>query len=194
MADQRIDRRHFLSRAALLLGSWNLLSLWSARALAHFIPFGFWKAGYALWGWGYNPEGELGDLTAISRSLPVQVGTNKNWLKIKAGTYHTLAIKTDGTMWAWGCNVNYELGDGTIVDKSLPTQVGAATTWAQASAGWHHTVAIKTDKTLWGWGSNDEGEMADGTTVVGTVPAQLVSSKVWTNAEGGGFHVIATQG
>ena len=34
---------------------------------------------------------------------------------VAAGSYHSLARRTDGTLWTWGHNSFGELGDGTIV-------------------------------------------------------------------------------
>jgi alpha-tubulin suppressor-like RCC1 family protein len=56
------------------------------------------------------------------------------WSKISAGGYHTLAIKTDGTLWTCGGNDNGQLGDGTLTAKNIPTQIGTANNWGQISA------------------------------------------------------------
>jgi hypothetical protein len=37
--------------------------------------------------------------------------------QVAAGDYHTLAIKSDGTLWAWGDNSDGQLGDGTTTDR-----------------------------------------------------------------------------
>ncbi len=65
------------------------------------------KTTGTLWAWGYNDEGQLGQNNRISRSSPVQVGTDTNW-SIATPPWGTLfnntvrAIKTNGTLWAWG--------------------------------------------------------------------------------------------
>lgn len=65
-----------------------------------------------------------------------------------AGTWHAVAVKTDGTLWAWGRNWAGQLGDGSTTGKSSPVQVGTATNWQAAAAGYAHTVAVKTDGAL----------------------------------------------
>ena len=37
---------------------------------------------------------------------------------IAAGDYHSMALKTDGTVWAAGSNGYGQLGDGTTISKS----------------------------------------------------------------------------
>ena len=49
-------------------------------------------------------SGQLGDGTFIDRYSPVQVSGLTNVNEIKAGDFHTCALKTDGTVWCWGRN------------------------------------------------------------------------------------------
>ena len=51
---------------------------------------------------------------------PTKVGTDTDWTNISAGGYHTLAIKSDGTLWAWGHNGNGQLGLGTTTQMNSP--------------------------------------------------------------------------
>ena len=37
--------------------------------------------------------------------------------------YHTLAVKSDGSVWAWGRNVYGQLGDGSTKDRNTPVPV-----------------------------------------------------------------------
>lgn len=145
-----------------------------------------------LWTWGYNANGQLGDNTILHRSSPVPVaGGGTNWKLIGAGTYHTLAIKNDGTLWVWGHNNIGQLGDVTIVNKSTPIQIGTSTTWKQVTGGKGHTVAIKTDGTLWAWGHNTNGTLGDGLKVHRSSPFQIGTSNNWKTISGGYLHNVA---
>ena len=94
--------------------------------------------------------------------------------KIATGAFHTIALKTDGTLWAWGYNFDGQLGDTTTVDKHTPTRIGTGTTWSAINAGRDHTIALKTDGTLWAWGWNGYGQLGDGTLVDKSTPTQIV--------------------
>jgi len=55
--------------------------------------------------------------------------TAQNLFVVACGSYHTVVVKSDGTLWAWGENWSGQLGDGTTVNKSAPVQVGSDTDW-----------------------------------------------------------------
>ncbi len=97
-------------------------------------------------------------------SVTVSNVTGIDWSAIATGGYHTVGLKSDGTLWTWGRNPYGQLGDGTTVDKYSPTQVGSATNWSAVAAGRHHTASLRSDDTLWVWGHNDYGQLGDGTT------------------------------
>ncbi|MFP3835981.1 hypothetical protein SCA31_24090, partial [Chryseobacterium sp. SIMBA_028] len=86
--------------------------------------------------------------TNTNRTVPTQIGTATNWLKIYAGSAHTVGLKIDGTLWAWGFNAYGQLGDGTFASKNVPVQIGTATNWQTIIAGSAQTIAIKTNGTL----------------------------------------------
>jgi alpha-tubulin suppressor-like RCC1 family protein len=113
------------------------------------------------------------------------------WSTIAAGSSHSMAIQSDGTLWAWGDNQYGQLGDGTNLSKSSPTQIGIATNWRAVSAGSNHTVAIKTDGTLWAWGYNIFGQLGDGTTTARKAPVQIGTATDWLSVSAGDYHTVA---
>jgi len=119
--------------------------------------FGITESG-GLYSWGQDGFGALGQNTnSINISSPTQVGALTTWLAVSGGSYHAVAVKTDGTLWSWGYNVYGQLGDGATSTVSSPIQVGALTTWLKVCCGAYNTFAIKTDGTLWAWGANSGG-------------------------------------
>ena len=118
----------------------------------------------ALWVWGSNGYGELGDNTITYRSSPIQtVSCGTNWKIISASNTYSVAIKTDGTLWNWGCNLRGQIGIGNpttgIYCVLSPVQTSAGgSNWRTVATGGETlgtTVAIKTDGTLWNWGFDD---------------------------------------
>mgnify|MGYP000882079777 CR=1 FL=1 len=99
--------------------------------------------GETLWSWGNNNHGQLGLGDDTYRSSPVQVGSLTNWKLISCGTYHSLAIKTDGTLWSWGYNYLGSLGLGDDTDLSSPVRIGSLTNWKLISCGTYHSLAIQ---------------------------------------------------
>jgi len=102
----------------------------------------------SLWNWGYNAYGQLGvnnNGNNTNRSTPVTTllgGTN--WKSISSGYYHTVALKTDGTLWSWGYNEYGQLGVNDITSRSTPvTTLYGGNNWKYIAGGQGHTVAIQ---------------------------------------------------
>lgn len=149
--------------------------------------------GY-LWAWGDNSAGKLGlgntDYTT-SRSSPVQVGALSTWSSISVGAYHSLAIKTDGTLWSWGENSQGQLGHNNTTLRSSPVQVGSLTTWSKIAGGSQHSLAIKTDGTLWVWGYSIVGQLGIGISGVGAArssPVQVGALTNWLTVAAGNYY------
>ncbi|HWS15978.1 MAG TPA: hypothetical protein VN450_07285 [Candidatus Methylomirabilis sp.] len=144
------------------------------------------KSDGTLRAWGWNFYGELGDNTTTDRSTPVQVvapggtGYLLGVTSVSACYFHTVALKSDGTVWTWGYNSHGQLGDNTTTNRSTPGQVvgpggtGYLTGFASVAGGVYHTVALKSDGTFWTWGWNGNGELGDNTTTNRSTPVQVV--------------------
>ncbi len=130
----------------------------------------------------------LSDVTGLGFD---ELTRNYPWAYISGGYYHTIAIKSDGTLWAWGRNNYGQLGDGTTVNKSSPIQIGTDTNWVSISCGQDYTIAIKSDGTLWAWGGNNYGQLGDGTAVDKHSPTQIGTDTSWTSISCGQGHTIA---
>lgn len=128
--------------------------------------------------------------TTVDKLTPIQIGTTTNWQTIATGIYHSLAIKTDGTLWFWGSRSNIY---GTSSQNNIPTQIGTDTNWLKLAGGQHHCAAIKTDGTLWTWGENSTGQLGDGTTTYRTNPIPVGTATDWLDVSVGTRYTIATK-
>lgn len=144
-----------------------------------------------VYSWGNNSYGQLGDATLTDRPVPaaVSVGTpsalsGKTVVRVCAGTFHSLALCSDGTLVAWGGNSQGQLGDKTTIDRPLPVVVSRETgtsalsgkTVSGINAGNVHSVALCSDGTVAAWGRNTERQLGDGTTVQRASPTAVSTS------------------
>src|SRR6266852_1223026 len=142
--------------------------------------------------WGRNTSGQLGDGTEdIARITPVSVSGLTNVTAIAAGSDHSLALLSDGTVMAWGQNFSGQLGDGTFTGRLTPVAVSGLTNVIAIAGGGFHSLALLSDGTDMAWGYNADGELGDGTFTTRTTP---VAVRELTNvaAIAGGFqHSLA---
>jgi alpha-tubulin suppressor-like RCC1 family protein len=157
------------------------------------------KTDGTLWTWGYNQQGQLGDGTRITSSSPVQtIAGGTNWAQVTAAYYHTMAVKTDGTLWVWGDNYYGALATGTFgvgTYYSSPVQtIAGGIDWAQVSSSGGMSAATKTDGTLWTWGGNGFGNLGNGTAAANYSPAQTIAGGTnWKTIWGVGNSVAVTK-
>ena len=153
------------------------------------------KTDGTLWVWGRNSYGQLGINAITNRTTPVTTilgGTN--WKSVAGGSYHTAAIKTDGTLWVWGRNSYGALGINAITNRTTPvTTILGGTNWKSVSGGYGHTTAIKTDGTLWVWGYNNSGQLGIGGDVLNrTTPVTtILGGTNWKSVACGGYNTVA---
>ena len=148
------------------------------------------KSDGTLSAWGNNQFGQLGDGTTTQRNSPVPVPVPglTGVVAIAAGSMHTLALKSDGTVLAWGDNSQGKLGDGTTTQRNSPVPVPGLTGVVAIAVGDYHSVALKSDGTVVRWG-NITPSLFDGgiisvtqtTWVLGYNPPQMVPTRVVTS-------------
>ena len=146
-----------------------------------------------IYAWGLNSSGQLGNGTTTDSYTPVQTSNLTGILQVSAGSTHSLALKSDGTVWAWGNNGNGELGDGTFDNKGTPVQVTGLTGAVQVSAGYNYSLALRSDGTAWGWGINNAGQLGDGTGVGATTPVQVSGLFGAVQVSGTYYHSLAVR-
>jgi alpha-tubulin suppressor-like RCC1 family protein len=134
----------------------------------------------AVWCWGYNGYGELGNATTTSSNTPVKVksGTGTDYLSgvsvVKAGGYHTCALLSSGGVVCWGKNDTGQIGDGTFINRLTAVNSGLTSGVGALSAGDAHTCAlISSSHGLKCWGYNAYGQLGDGSTTNHNTPETI---------------------
>lgn len=130
----------------------------------------------AVWCWGGNEAGQLGDGTTEDRARPVRARTppGVKFTEVTAGENQTCALAADHTVWCWGSNDSGQLGivnaAGALAAGSpVPVQVmlvsGSAPALAfqplyasQVSTGGKHVCVVDRETAVLCWGENDRGQ------------------------------------
>jgi alpha-tubulin suppressor-like RCC1 family protein len=156
--------------------------------------------------WGYNVQGQLGDNGSAHQSVPVAVDSSgvladKVVIALASGSYHNLALCSDGSVAAWGYNNYGQLGDGTKVTARMPVLVNTGGILAgkqvvAVAAGAYQSYALCSDGTLAAWGYNDEGELGNGGKTGSLVPVAVdvsgaLAGRKVARIAAGQYHTLA---
>jgi alpha-tubulin suppressor-like RCC1 family protein/subtilisin family serine protease len=149
--------------------------------------------------WGHNAWGQLGDGTLTDRSTPVAVRAGPGSpvsltgaVAVVAGSGHTCARMTDGTVRCWGLNISGQLGDASFADRRTPVSPLGLGHVKDLTAGQRHTCAITLDGTARCWGEPDFGKLGAPPSIWSTgVPQFVFSVHGATDIAGGAVDTCA---
>jgi len=139
------------------------------------------KDGDAVWCWGRNDSGQLGDTSTMNRPNPVMVMTATS---VATGQDHTCALHPDGSVWCSGQSWRDRIGNGKSYDSAMPVNYPAAAQVVTAPDGPPFTGATQLaaggvscarmqDGTAYCWGDDLYGET--GTGAGSTTPVQVMT-------------------
>ena len=163
----------------------------------------------ALYAWGSNAYGQLGNGTTTNSSVPVAVkiaGTplaGKTIVQIAAGANHNMVLTSDGAVYTWGWNYHGQLGNNTKTNSNTIVAVQTIGTpiagkkIVKIAAGQGHSLALTDDGMVYAWGRNDTGQLGNNATtdamlpVAVTVTGTPMSNKTIVEIASGARHSLA---
>jgi alpha-tubulin suppressor-like RCC1 family protein len=142
----------------------------------------------AAYCWGRNSDGQLGNNTVISSSVPVAVSTSgvlsgKTLTQVSAGNDLTCALGSTGLAYCWGDNTRGQLGNNSTTNSPVPVAVTTSgvlsgVTLTQTSAGNAFGCALGSAGAAYCWGYNASGQLGNSSTTSSSVPVAVTTSGV----------------
>ena len=145
-----------------------------------------------VYSWGLNDSGQLGNNSNTNSLVPVAVNstgvlTNKVIQAIASGSYHVLALDTDGVTYAWGNNSSGQLGDNTTTNRAVPVITNANNfldnnaIQSIAAGGYYnsgHSLALDNYGQIYAWGLNSNGQLGNNSKINISVPVVTNTSSI----------------
>ncbi|HMD46527.1 MAG TPA: hypothetical protein VKG43_10225 [Acidimicrobiales bacterium] len=166
--------------------------------------------------WGLNSDGQLGNNSSIGPNLcpnptntdgcswsPIPVPGLTNVTAIAAGSFHSLALRTNHKVKAWGLNDQGQIGHGTFLGQICgpshcykhPVAVNSLTHVSAISAGGYHNLAIylaggTMDAAAWGY--DDHGQLGNASNANTDLPVPVsgLSTVGVLLISAGGYHSL----
>jgi alpha-tubulin suppressor-like RCC1 family protein len=158
--------------------------------------------GGAVYCWGENSLGELGDgslagtntcdTNVACRPAPQPVSGLTDVAQISVTFQHSCAVKQDGSVWCWGVNSNLELGHANSSDMNcaaagastpipcnpVPARVSlpGGVLGKAAATGRRYSCVLTTTGDVYCWGDNTWGQLGVQLTTTGSSTPQRVGS------------------
>ncbi|MFK7984691.1 MAG: RCC1 domain-containing protein [Sandaracinaceae bacterium] len=135
--------------------------------------------GNALFGWGSNSNGQVGDGSSSTRFMPVPIPALPSVSTVVAGSQTSCAITGGGALHCWGNNASGQLGLGDNMGRDTPTLV-SADGWTAIDTGGRVTCGVR-DGDLFCWGENSDGSLGLGDTADRNVPTRVGTGSTWVS-------------
>jgi alpha-tubulin suppressor-like RCC1 family protein len=147
-----------------------------------------WKADSTVLCWGSNEWGQLGSATnstvngSHASSVPVPVSSFRpagtTVTSVAAGSVHTCALLSDGSVWCWGSDQSLELGtlpttsvNGNTMCTTTPLKVnGVSAPGGAIALSLSATFVMSSSGAVTAWGLGWHGELGNGSETDSATP------------------------
>ena len=119
--------------------------------------------GGAVYCWGANFWGQVGDGTTESRYEPVLILDDAEYVDLDLGELHSCALRADGQGLCWGLGDQGQLGSGSFSSSLTPVPLAGSFRFAEIQAGSYYSAAVTAGGWVYTWGQNWAGQLGDGT-------------------------------
>jgi len=127
----------------------------------------FLKSDGTVYGCGTNSYNQLNLIHAVNwLALQAVLGVvSSNIVQVACGSYHSLFLKSNGTVYSCGRNLNGQLGWNNTTESSFEKQVlgvngiGFVSNVVQVAAGYSHSLFLTSFGTVYSCGLNTNGEL-----------------------------------
>jgi alpha-tubulin suppressor-like RCC1 family protein len=151
------------------------------------------KQNGSLWAWGSNLYGAVRPSEAVLGSFaPTEIIVSQadSIVALASGTYHGLALSSQGNLWTWGLNSEGQLGLGHKQPVFAPQRVFLGDI-VSVSAGEGHSLALLRDGRVFAWGRNTEGQLGVGSFVSHSTPQLIPALSDVVQVSAGTFFSLA---
>jgi alpha-tubulin suppressor-like RCC1 family protein len=134
----------------------------------------------SMYCWGWNLDDQLGNGVSSTPSwVPVAVASSLSFSTAAAGSAHSCAIDTAGSVYCWGQNLKGQIGIGSITGDlfATPQRVDTNLAFRRLSAGRAYTCAATVDDVWYCWGDNESGLLGDGALMPSGAPLKILGQR-----------------
>ncbi len=149
----------------------------------------FVDAKQALWCWGGNTYGQVGngthgfggrtentDWAHDTVKAPTRIAALDGKAKaVGCGTQRTCALTVEGAIYCWGMDENPKRLE-MFSDLPVLREIGGKSTALALEVD--HSCALREDRTLWCWGSNYNGQLGAGPPAPGTAGGYAAATQL----------------